>query len=115
MEQRRDTTKTRDLVIGFFGWFLVGSLIILISNLLFYWEYLITVVTVVVIGILFFLNRNWLAYGIVAAIITNILIFLLIFGLLVGGGFGLSWDTMSLSLLYGISSPFFMFLLGWRD
>ena len=110
MEQRRDTTKTRDLVIGFFGWFLVGSLIILISNLLFY-----RVVTVVVIGILFFLNRNWLAYGIVAAIITNILIFLLIFGLLVGGGFGLSWDTMSLSLLYGISSPFFMFLLGWQD
>jgi hypothetical protein len=102
----RISFKVRDLAIGFFGWFLVGSFVIWISNLLFHWEYLIPVVTVLVVGILLFMKRNWLVYGIVAGVITNILIFLLLFGLLFGGG--LNWDTMSSSLLYGISSPFFM-------
>ncbi len=102
----RISFKVRDLAVGFFGWFLVGSLIVWSSNLLFYWEYLLPVVTVIVIGVLFFMKRNTIAYGIVAAVIANILVFLLIFGLLFGGG--LNWDTISLSLLYGISSPFFV-------
>ena len=97
--------KVSERAIGFFGWFLVGSLVIWISNFFFYWDYSLPVVTVIAISILLLLRRYRLVYGIVAGVITNILIYLLLFGLLFGGG--LNWKTISLSLLYGISSPFF--------
>ena len=106
MEQTGKTHKSRDFAIGFFGWFIVGSFIIWISDLLFNWEYLLLVVTVITAGILLFKKRIRLAYGIAAAIITNIVVFLLIFGLFFGGG--LNRGTILLSLIYGISSPFFM-------
>lgn len=102
MEQARNTHKVRDLSIGFFGWFLAGSLTSRISNSLF----IIPVVTIIVIVVLLFMKRNWLVYGLVAAVIANILGFLLLFG--VGFGGGVNLETLLLSLIYGISYPFFM-------
>lgn len=105
MEQKPKTNKARDLVIGFFGWFLISILVFSISNLLFYWELLIPVVTIIVIGILLFMKRKWFAYGIIAAIIANVLIFILI-GFLLGNS-SVS-GLMKFSLEYGLKVPFFM-------
>ena len=101
MEQKHYANKARDIAIGFFGWFLVGSLIVLISNLLF--NVALLAVTVIAIGILLFMKRNWLMYGIVAAVIANSFVYI---GL--GFDFILNWYTIWFSLKFGTSAPFFM-------
>ncbi len=153
MEQALNTHKARDFTIGFFGWLLISSLIVWFSDS-FPWrlwmeEIGLRLITVIVIGILIFTKKNWFAYGVMAAVFTNIFIFMLIFSLmgsLVWGlvsllataivisilffmkrnwfGYGIvvavftnalifslmdvGWELMSLSLNYGLSSPFFM-------
>jgi hypothetical protein len=88
MEQMHNTQKAGDVVVGFFGWFLIGNLVLLLwvailgylrSN----WTreslyFGVPLMTMIVIGILFFLKRNWYAYGILAAVITNTLILILL-------------------------------------
>jgi hypothetical protein len=69
---------------------LMGSLV---------WGLVSLLATAIVISILFFIKRNWFAYGIVVAVFTNALIFSLM---------GVGWELMSISLNYGLSSPFFM-------
>jgi hypothetical protein len=79
--------KNRDFIIGFFGWFLVGNLVLfpLYAFLWDWWAGITSnfefgVLTVIVVGILFFRNRNRIAYGILAAVITNTLLWIPILG-----------------------------------
>jgi hypothetical protein len=89
MEQTKKTQKVHDLAIGFFGWFVIGNLVLWLWFSIF--DYLssnwnlnlnspwipylgVPLVTIVAIGILFFLKRSWFAYGILAAVLANTLI-----------------------------------------
>jgi hypothetical protein len=107
MEQTRKTHKARHFAIGFFGWFIVASLVVWIIRLLDNWgEFIPLAVTVIEIGILLFIKRNWFVYGILTAVITNVLVFILIFSLM-GASVGKmlsDWDVLSDFL----SVPFFM-------
>ena len=69
------TKRRRGFSIGFFGWFILGSLyfIIVFASHLNYVEqhsYVFGILNLIVIFVLFFYNRNWYAYGIIAAIIV---------------------------------------------
>ena len=77
--------KARDLAIGFLGWFLIGNVGYL--PFLFHVQpslFEVPVATVIVIGILFFMKRNRIAYGIAAAVIINTLVMILLFMYFVG-------------------------------
>jgi hypothetical protein len=96
MEQAHKIDKARDLASGFFGWFVIGNLVLWLwfsaldylnsnasasSN----WRgglsyFGVPLVTIIVIGILFFLKRNWVAYGILIAVVINTLLLLIILG-----------------------------------
>jgi hypothetical protein len=107
MEQTRKTHKARDLAIGFFGWFIVGSLVVWIIRFIDNWgQFIPPAVTVVEIGILLLTKRNWVVYGILTAVITNALVFILIFSVM-GASVGelLSDGNMLIGFL---SIPFFM-------
>ena len=104
MEKSPKTNKNRDLIIGFLGWFLVGNLVLwfeFAAN----WDgpalyFGVPLVTVIAIGTLFYKKMNWFAYGILAAVITNTLLWGLISGevhvlvLLVGASFPLPLGFM---------------------
>jgi hypothetical protein len=107
MEQTRKTHKARDFAIGFVGWFIVGSLVVWIIRLLDTWgEFIPLAVTVIGVGILLFVKRNWFVYGILTAVITNALVFILIFSLM---GFSVGGVLSDGNMLMGILSiPFFM-------
>jgi hypothetical protein len=93
MEQTHKTHKVRDLAIGFFGWFVIGNLggylwFATLSSLYLHGRWVdyfaasgIPLVTITVIGILLKKKRNWFAYGIMTAVITNALIIVNLLGL----------------------------------
>jgi hypothetical protein len=102
MKQTHNTKKARDLVRGLFGWFLIGNLVLILEYLypsFSQWNILgVPVVTVIVIGILLLMKRNWLAYGIVAAAITNTLVMILV-------GILNEIPYLGALLLWGLSLP----------
>lgn len=105
MEQTRKTNKVRDLAIGFFGWFLIGNVVLwfeISANLdLIALFFGVPLVTVIAIGILFYKKMNWFAYGIIAAVITNTLIMEIL------GSIALSpsLEGYLLLLSFGVSFP----------
>lgn len=129
MEQARKTHKGRDLVIGFLSWLVFWSISYWVKDyfgigvetvvngvrsghpdLGGYWDYGFPIITVVVIGILLFTKNNWIAYGVLGTILFNILGYVLIFSLM-GASWGevlSNWDSISLLLVSGLSTPFFM-------
>jgi hypothetical protein len=82
MEETHNTNRARDLAGGLFGWFLIGNLVLILKYLyspFSKWNILgVPVLTVIVIGILLLVKRNWRAYRIVAAVITNTLVMILV-------------------------------------
>jgi len=107
MQQTRKTHKARHFAIGFFGWFIVASLVVWIIRLLDNWgEFIPLAVTVIEIGILLFMKRNWIVYGILTAVITNALVFILIFSLM-GASVGKVLSDGN-TLMGVLSIPFFM-------
>ena len=81
IERANNHHKSRDVLLGFFGWFLVGNLLFWILQSVMF-PFVIPLITVIVIVILFMTGKNWFAYGIISAVITNIL-FILILGSLI--------------------------------
>lgn len=95
--------KARDLAIGFLGWFLIGNVGYL--PFLFHVQpslFEVPVATVLVIGTLFFMKRNRIAYGIAAAVIINTLVMILLFMYFVGS---VDRDFLMLLLRVGPSFP----------
>jgi hypothetical protein len=96
--------RVRDIAIGFFGWFLFGNIGYL--PFLFHWQpslLMVPVITVIVMGVLFFIKRNRVAYGIAAAVIINTLILILLLMSFQGGR---DWSfLMWIALRIGPSFP----------
>jgi hypothetical protein len=129
MKQAHNTHKGRELAIGFFSWLVFWSISYWVKDYLGigvltvidgirygrpdlggYWKYGFPLITIVVIGILFFMKKNWIAYGILSTVTINILGYVLIFSLL-GASWGevfSNWDGISMLLESGLSTPFFM-------
>ncbi len=109
--------KVSNLTIGYFGWFLIGNLVLFLEFSYFSsseWNIFgVPLVTVIVTGILFFIKRNWLAYGILAAVITNTLVMtLIVFGpgtVRIGDGNQLI-PLLKLSLSYPLPLGIFRFM-----
>jgi len=72
LELPPDTHKARDFAIGFFGWLLIWNLIFFIF-LFYYFNSLWVIGVLLILGIsLPFLSRkNWLGFGVVTCVITN--------------------------------------------
>ena len=79
-----EKNKSRGFVIGCLGWFLVGNLVFFLE--LFYFSasdwttFGVPAVTVVAMAILFFMKRNRIAYGIIASVIANTLLWSTMWG-----------------------------------
>ena len=114
MKQTFGTIKTQAFRRGFAGWYVIGnlwsiSLIIFITHVPQFIAFFgLPIVTATIISVLLMLGRNRIAYGIVTAVITNILIYAII-------SFGFSdfpldslqdyLDVFSVILLFGVNLP----------
>jgi len=82
MDQTR-ANKFRGLATGFFGWFLTGNLSAMIYPYSPVYEIVIYgfgIITFIAIIFLFYMKRNWIGYGIVTAVITNAIVWMIFLG-----------------------------------
>ena len=74
--------RFRELALGFFGWFLIGNLVVLLLGFAFssfeIIYYTVPALTAIVIGMLYFWRRNRIAAGIMLAVLVNTLIVVLL-------------------------------------
>lgn len=99
----KSNSKTRDVVIGFFGWMLISNLLsLLLLNLnsdelhsLIMW-----LLTITAILALFFKKRTWVGIGVVTNVVINVVFWTIM----------LAGETVS-DILSGASFPFPMFFL----
>lgn len=89
MEQKRNTSKVRDLAIGFFGWVISHNLLWLMTFLGFVllgdlndkiiaaFEILMWLFVVTASFLLFAKKKNWIGVGVIAAFLINVLVLIL--------------------------------------
>lgn len=88
MEQKRNTSKVRDLAIGFFGWVISHNLLWLITflgdvlldpnyNIIAAFEILMWLSVITASFVLFAKKKNWIGAGVIAAFLINVLVLIL--------------------------------------
>ena len=79
MEHSHNFNRARDLAIGFFVWLLLWNILFLIflfSYSMSLW--FIGIAMIIGIGLPFLCKRNWLGYGVLACVITNMVVWITI-------------------------------------
>ena len=90
MEQKRNTSKARDLAIGFFGWVISHNLLWVMTffGLVFLdlnynftiaaFEILMWLFVITASFFLFAKKKNWIGVGVIAAFLINVLLMLIL-------------------------------------
>ena len=107
--EKMTSSPKSNFAIGCIGWFLFGNLTFFI---LYSVPFVFPFITVLITVLLFASKKNWYAYGVIAAVITNTL-FMVILGSIIFPP--LSLDNIYYYLLFGVTFPLPIGILAFQQ